>query len=102
MAVDNVAFKLPAEAQALSQKRSIRLALLYLVLSFLVAWVFWFLSWLYTKGLLVQLPLVPVLIVGSFGPFVGAESFPMQDEPEGGGLFPIQDEPEGIRHAEDG
>jgi hypothetical protein len=30
------------------------------------------------------------------------ESFPMQDEPEGGGLFPIQDEPEGIRHAEDG
>jgi hypothetical protein len=23
------------------------------------------------------------------------QSFPMQDEPEGGGLFPIQDEPEG-------
>jgi hypothetical protein len=23
------------------------------------------------------------------------ESFPMQDEPEGGGLFPTQDEPEG-------
>jgi hypothetical protein len=30
------------------------------------------------------------------------ESFPMRDEPEGGGLFPTQDEPEGIRHAEDG
>jgi hypothetical protein len=23
------------------------------------------------------------------------QSFPMQDEPEGGGLFPMQDEPEG-------
>jgi hypothetical protein len=23
------------------------------------------------------------------------QSFPIQDEPEGGGLFPIQDEPEG-------
>jgi hypothetical protein len=30
------------------------------------------------------------------------QSFPMQDEPEGGGLFPTQDEPEGVRHAEDG
>jgi hypothetical protein len=26
---------------------------------------------------------------------VNAQSFPIQDEPEGGGLFPIQDEPEG-------
>jgi hypothetical protein len=34
-------------------------------------------------------------------PIVNGESFPMQDEPEGG-LFPTQDEPEGIRHAEDG
>ena len=30
------------------------------------------------------------------------QSFPMQDEPEGGGLFPTQDEPEEVRHAEDG
>src|ERR1700751_5948199 len=32
---------------------------------------------------------------------VNGESFPMQDEPEAGGLFPIQDEPEGVRHADD-
>jgi hypothetical protein len=32
---------------------------------------------------------------------VKPQSFPMQDEPEAGGLFPIQDEPEGVRHADD-
>jgi hypothetical protein len=33
--------------------------------------------------------------VGSMKMIVNVQSFPMQDEPEGGGLFPIQDEPEG-------
>jgi hypothetical protein len=42
------------------------------------------------------------IIVGLGAFRVKGKSFPMQDEPEGGGLFPTQDEPEEVRHAEDG
>lgn len=45
--------------------------LLYLAIAFGMAWTSWFLAWLITKGKL-SLPLFPVLLVGSFGPFVGA------------------------------
>jgi uncharacterized protein len=44
---------------------------LYLAVAFLMAWVLWLVGWLITKHK-VSLPLFPVLVVGSFGPFVGA------------------------------
>jgi hypothetical protein len=44
---------------------------LYLAVAFLMAWVLWLVGWLITLHK-VSLPLFPVLVVGSFGPFVGA------------------------------
>lgn len=44
---------------------------LYLAVSFGVAWLFWLIGWLITQHKIV-LPLFPVLVVGSFGPFFGA------------------------------
>lgn len=44
---------------------------LYLGIAFGMAWVFWGLAWLISRGK-VSLPIVPVLMIGSFGPFVGA------------------------------
>lgn len=45
--------------------------LLYLGIAFGMAWALWGLAWLIATGK-VSLPLVPVLMIGSFGPFVGA------------------------------
>src|SRR6202041_3514736 len=44
---------------------------LYLAVAFLMAWALWLVGWLITRHKL-SLPLLPVLVVGSFGPFVGA------------------------------
>lgn len=44
---------------------------LYLAIAFGMAWCFWFLGWLIAAHEL-SLPLFPVLVIGSFGPFVGA------------------------------
>jgi hypothetical protein len=44
---------------------------LYMVVAFVMAWVLWLIGWLITQNKL-SLPLFPVLVVGSFGPFVGA------------------------------
>jgi len=54
------------------QIRPSRRVWVYFAVTFLVAWFFWFLAWLFTKGQLGHIPLIPTLIVGSFGPFVGA------------------------------
>lgn len=53
------------------RKESLRSAGLYLVVTFGMAWAFWLVAWLITKNVL-SLPLFPILVVGSFGPFVGA------------------------------
>ena len=45
--------------------------LLYLAIAFGMAWTLWLAAWLITKGRL-SLPLFPVLVIGSFGPFAGA------------------------------
>jgi len=60
-------------AQSSSPPRISRRALIviYLLTSFSIAWLFWLLVWFSTKGVL-SLPLTPVLIVGSFGPFIAA------------------------------
>jgi hypothetical protein len=52
--------------------RERQLLITYVVIAFGTAWFFWFLAWLHTRGHLTRLPLVPVLIVGSFGPFAAA------------------------------
>ena len=44
---------------------------LYLAVAFLMAWTLWLVGWLITQNK-ISLPLFPVLVVGSFGPFVGA------------------------------
>jgi len=49
-------------------KRSIAL---YLAVAFGIAWVFWFVAWLVSQGRL-TVPLLPMLFIGSFGPFIGA------------------------------
>jgi hypothetical protein len=53
------------------RNRSLRSMGLYLVVAFVMAWVLWLVGWLITQHRL-SLPLFPVLVVGSFGPFVGA------------------------------
>jgi len=45
---------------------------IYLAVSFGFAWVLWGLAWLISNNYVGFLPLVPVLIIGSFGPFVAA------------------------------
>jgi uncharacterized protein len=44
---------------------------LYLAVTFGMAWVLWLMGWMITQHKL-SLPLFPILVVGSFGPFVGA------------------------------
>src|ERR1700761_3828545 len=44
---------------------------LYLAVAFVMAWALWFVGILITRHTL-SLPLFPILVVGSFGPFVGA------------------------------
>ena len=51
--------------------RSLRSTGLYLAVAFGMAWVLWLVGWLITQHKL-SLPLFPILVVGSFGPFVGA------------------------------
>lgn len=48
-----------------------RTTALYLTVAFGWAWVFWLLGWLVFRKVL-DLPLLPLLFAGSFGPFVGA------------------------------
>ncbi len=43
----------------------------YLAVAFGVAWTLWFAAWLISRHQL-DLPIVPVLMIGSFGPFAGA------------------------------
>jgi hypothetical protein len=50
------------------QVRSIRV---YLTVAFSMAWALWFVGWLIAQHKL-SLPIFPVLVIGSFGPFVGA------------------------------
>ena len=72
MVVENPLSEPPARKLAGGKNRSAGFVVLYLAVSFSVAWFFWFLSWLYTKGFVAHLPLTVTLIAGSFGPFVGA------------------------------
>lgn len=51
--------------------RNLRSMLLYLVVAFGMAWTFWWGAWLSSKHL-TTLPLLPLLFIGSFGPFVAA------------------------------
>jgi len=53
--------------------RNSRSITLYLVVAFGFAWAFWLAAWLISKKL-VSLPslLVPMMFIGSFGPFIGA------------------------------
>lgn len=51
--------------------RNSRSTALYLVISFGFAWAFWLAAWLASKKV-ISLPLLPMLFVGSFGPFLGA------------------------------
>jgi hypothetical protein len=54
-----------------ARNRSLHSMGLYLGVAFVMAWVLWLVGWLITQHKL-SLPLFPVLVVGSFGPFVGA------------------------------
>lgn len=51
--------------------RNSRSITLYLVVAFGFAWAFWLVAWLASKHML-SVPLVPMLFIGSFGPFIGA------------------------------
>jgi hypothetical protein len=51
--------------------RNSRSITLYLVVAFGFAWAFWLVAWLISRKL-ISLPLVPMLFIGSFGPFIGA------------------------------
>ncbi|HTZ69838.1 MAG TPA: hypothetical protein VMB71_04220, partial [Acetobacteraceae bacterium] len=44
---------------------------LYLAVAFVMAWALWLAGYLITRHKL-SLPLFPVLVIGSFGPFIGA------------------------------
>jgi hypothetical protein len=54
-----------------ARNRSLHSMGLYLAVTFGMAWVLWLLGWMITQHKL-SLPLFPILVVGSFGPFVGA------------------------------
>lgn len=64
----NGAMGLTDETDRRRDRRSIGL---YLTVAFVMAWSLWLIAIAITRHLL-SLPLVPVLMVGSFGPFVGA------------------------------
>jgi uncharacterized protein len=55
----------------MERTRVLRSMGLYLAVTFVMAWALWWAGWLITQHRL-SLPLFPVLVVGSFGPFVGA------------------------------
>jgi hypothetical protein len=55
----------------MDRRRDRRSIGLYLAVAFVMAWSLWLVALLITRHVL-SLPLVPVLMVGSFGPFVGA------------------------------
>ncbi len=50
---------------------NLRSIIIYLTVAFGMAWAFWGLTWLISKHAL-DLPLLPFLFIGSFGPFVAA------------------------------
>jgi uncharacterized protein len=54
-----------------ARNRSLHSMGLYLAVTFGMAWVLWLMGWMITQHKL-SLPLFPILVVGSFGPFVGA------------------------------
>jgi hypothetical protein len=64
-----------------ARSRTLRSMGLYLAVAFGMAWMLWLVAWLITKHKL-SLPLFPVLVVGSFGPFAGALAATLA---EGGG-----------------
>jgi hypothetical protein len=51
--------------------RNSRSIMLYLVVAFGFAWAFWLVALLITKNVM-SLPLLPMLFIGSFGPFISA------------------------------
>ena len=53
------------------RNRSLRSMGLYLAVTFGMAWALWLIGWLINQHKL-SLPLFPILVIGSFGPFVGA------------------------------
>jgi hypothetical protein len=53
------------------RSRNLRSMALYLAVAFVMAWALWFVAWLISQHKL-SLPIFPMLVVGSFGPFVGA------------------------------
>jgi membrane protease YdiL (CAAX protease family) len=55
-----------------NQTGAAHFARIYLVASFLIAWLFWLLAWLHTKHYAIPIPLITLVIIGSFGPFLGA------------------------------
>jgi len=52
-------------------RRTLRSMALFLAVAFVMAWTSWFVAWLITQHRL-ALPIFPVLVLGSFGPFAGA------------------------------
>lgn len=54
-----------------TRTRDLRSLQLFLAVAFAMAWLLWLVGWLITRHAL-SLPLVPVLVIGSFAPFVGA------------------------------
>lgn len=51
--------------------RNLRSVARYLAIAFGFAWAFWLVAWLSNQGL-IAIPLLPMLFIGSFGPFVSA------------------------------
>jgi uncharacterized protein len=51
--------------------RNVRSTTIYLSIAFGFAWAFWLIAWLISKKL-ISLPILPMLFIGSFGPFIGA------------------------------
>jgi hypothetical protein len=66
---------MPDTARALddqaARRRTLRSIGLYLAVAFVMAWALWLVGIAITRHAL-SLPLFPILVVGSFGPFVGA------------------------------
>jgi len=72
MPADMPTFTPPMAPVSTLQGQAPRYASIYLVLTFLIAWVFWFLAWLHTRHFAIPIPLITLVIIGSFGPFLGA------------------------------
>ena len=51
--------------------RSFNSMCVYMAIAFIMAWSFWFVAWLIADHKL-SLPLFPIMVIGSFGPLVGA------------------------------